>query len=137
MHNAQRKRRRASDAAYLMRQRLSNRLRELCSKRGIQKSNSITAYLGCSPAALMAHLQSLFSPGMSWQNYGVSGWHVDHHIPCAAFDLSREDHRRICFHFSNLRPLWAALNFHKRDTLHNDIPLSLKAAAFHVGVLIL
>lgn len=135
--NAYCAKRRTKDPAFLMRQRLSCRLRELCSKLGIQKSNSITAYLGCSPTELIAHLESKFLPGMTWENYGVHGWHVDHHVPCAAFNLLREDHRQVCFHHSNLRPLWAMDNSSKGDTIHADTPQQLKDMAFSVGVLIL
>lgn len=129
--------RRLTDASFTMRKRLSCRLRELCSKRGIQKRNSITAYLGCTPKELIGHLESKFLPGMNWQNYGRDGWHVDHHIPCAAFDLTREDHRAVLFHHSNLRPLWAMDNAKKQATLHNDIPAALKDFALRVGVLVL
>jgi hypothetical protein len=84
-----RKRRRAKDKGYVMRVRLSGRLREMCSKRGIQKSNSITVYLGCTPTELMAHIERQFTDGMTWESYGVFGWHIDHHLPCAMFDLPR------------------------------------------------
>jgi hypothetical protein len=135
--NARRRRRRAKDKGYVLRQRLSCRLREMCSKRGIQKSNSITVYLGCTPAELMAHIERQFTDGMTWESYGVFGWHIDHHLPCAMFDLSREDHRHVCFHHSNLRPLWAPDNSLKQARLHNDIPADLKARAFAVGLLVL
>jgi hypothetical protein len=122
---------------YLMRCRLSNRLREMCSKRGIQKSNSITVYLGCTPTELMTHIERQFTDGMTWDNYGVFGWHIDHHLPCAMFDLTREDHRHLCFHKDNLRPLWSGRNSEKRDLLQNDIPAALKARAFAIGILVL
>lgn len=50
---------------------------------------------------------------MSWSNYGK--WHIDHIIPCAAFDLSDEFEQRACFHYSNLQPLWAYDNIGKSD----------------------
>jgi hypothetical protein len=131
------KRRCAVDPGYVMRDRLSGRLRELCVKRGIQKSNSITVYLGCTPTELIAHIERQFTDGMTWDNYGVFGWHIDHHIPCAVFDLTREDHRHLCFHKDNLRPLWGTRNSEKRDLLQNDIPAALKARAFAIGILVL
>ena len=62
--------------------------------------------LGCSRDHLRRHLESRFQPGMTWENYGRYGWHVDHVIPCSAFDLTNPDEVRKCFHFSNLQPLW-------------------------------
>ena len=49
---------------------------------------------------------------MTWQNYGRA-WHIDHIIPCSAFDLTRPNQIRQCFHFTNLRPLWAKANLRK------------------------
>jgi DNA/RNA endonuclease G (NUC1) len=68
---------------------------------------------------LKAHLEAKFLPGMTWDNYGVHGWHIDHIIPCAAFDLSKETEQRKCFHFTNLQPLWAKDNLRKSDSLEN------------------
>lgn len=67
----------------------------------------IGAIVGCSRPALIAHLESLFLPGMSWSNYGRKGWHVDHIKPCCTFDLTQHAQVLACFNFRNLRPLWA------------------------------
>ena len=50
---------------------------------------------------------------MSWDNYGTHGWHIDHIRPCASFDLSDEEQQKICFHYTNLQPLWAEDNLKK------------------------
>ena len=55
---------------------------------------------------------------MSWFNYGVFGWHMDHIIPCSKFDLSRLDEQRKCFHFSNLQPMWAKENIKKSNKIN-------------------
>src|SRR5258708_6680707 len=55
-----------------------------------------------------ASLEIQFKPGMTWENYGRHGWHVDHIRPCNSFDLSDQTELRKCFHFTNLQPLWAA-----------------------------
>lgn len=59
------------------------------------------------------YLESKFEPGMSWSNYGHKGWHIDHIMPCAIFDMANPEHVRRCFHFSNLQPLWACDNLKK------------------------
>jgi hypothetical protein len=54
---------------------------------------------------------------MSWDNYGIKGWHIDHIIPCAAFDLTDPEQQKICFHYTNLRPLYWADNISRK---YND-----------------
>lgn len=73
---------------------------------GINRSASTMALLGCTIPELKKHLEQQFAPGMSWENYGYRGWHIDHKLPCASFDLTRDTDQKTCFHFSNLRPMW-------------------------------
>jgi hypothetical protein len=68
--------------------------------------------LGCSYAELKAHLESKFTRGMTWGNYG-SHWHVDHIKPLAAFDLSNPEEVKQATHYTNLQPLEAVLNMKK------------------------
>jgi hypothetical protein len=56
---------------------------------------------------------------MSWATYGFRGWHIDHIRPCAAFNLSDPEQQKVCFHFSNLQPLWAPENLSKGATSKN------------------
>lgn len=93
------------------------RLRMNIARRvlGALKRNSKLArtqqLVGCNFSFLRSWIQQKFKPGMAWNNYGE--WHIDHIIPCAAFDLSRLEQQRQCFHYTNLQPLWAADNFEK------------------------
>ena len=66
-----------------------------------------------STAELVTYIEKLFVDGMSWDNYGPTGWHIDHIKPCASFDLTNQDEQRQCFHYTNLQPLWAADNIRK------------------------
>lgn len=70
--------------------------------------------LGCDNQTLRTHLTAQFRPGMSIENHGKI-WHIDHVIPCARFDLSKPEHVRACFHFTNLQPLFVAENLAKND----------------------
>lgn len=79
--------------------------------RGIAKCSKTVNLLGCSIESFKLYIESRFEVGMSWENYGT--WHIDHILPCAIFDMKREDHQRTCFHFSNLQPLWALENIKK------------------------
>ena len=87
---------------------LRNRIRSALNGAG--KSASTAALIGCSFADLRKHLEAQFEPGMSWENHAPDGWHIDHILPCASFDLSDPLQQKQCFHFSNLRPMWAFKN---------------------------
>ena len=100
-----------SDEAFRIRYNLSGRIyRALC---GLSKSKATMHLLGCSIEELQEYLSSKFQDGMSWDNYGLDGWHVDHIRPCASFDLADPEQQKICFHYSNLQPLWAVDNMSK------------------------
>jgi hypothetical protein len=98
----------------ILRQRINKAL------RGNWKSGRTVALLGCSIQSFKIYLESRFDVGMSWSNYGRGGWHIDHIIPCALFDLSRSEHQKRCFHFSNLQPLWESENCKKGDKLSEE-----------------
>lgn len=110
---------------FIIKERLSNRLRELLAKQGRQKTNGIVHYMGCTPKEMMAHIESQFADGMNWGNYGVSGWHLDHIIPCQRFDLSKEEHCMVCFNWRNIRPLWGRKNWERREMLSLDEALQI------------
>ena len=82
---------------------------------GGSKSNSTLTLLGCSVDNLKQHLQSKFTDGMAWNNYGK--WHIDHIKPCSSFDLTKASNQKECFHYSNLQPLWALDNIKKSDNI--------------------
>jgi len=79
------------------------------------KSASTEAMIGCTMAEFITHLESKFRDGMSWENRKL--WHIDHIIPCAAFDLTKPEEQRKCFHYSNLQPLWARDNLVKNKRI--------------------
>ncbi len=87
------------------------RVRSALRARKAHKSSKTVNLLGCSIPELRSHLESIFQPGMSWKNYG--DWHIDHKKPCASFDLSDPEQQKVCFHYSNLQPLWALDNLSK------------------------
>ena len=79
--------------------------------QGVRKSVRTLRLLGCTTSELKRHLESLWLPGMCWENYGK--WHIDHILPCASFDLLQVSEQRKCFHYTNLQPLWAVDNHRK------------------------
>lgn len=68
---------------------------------------------------LKNHLESLFQEGMNWNNYGYTGWHIDHIKPVASFNLINKDGSqnleeiKKCWALENLQPLWAKDNMSK------------------------
>lgn len=74
--------------------------------------------LGCTIEELRTHLEAQFQEGMTWDNYGRDGWHIDHIKPCSSFDLLKEAEQRECFHYTNLQPLWAKDNLSKGAKLN-------------------
>lgn len=61
----------------------------------------------------MAHLESKFVEGMTWENR--SEWHIDHIRPIASFNYATPDDPEFkqCWSLSNLQPLWAKENMSK------------------------
>jgi len=60
-----------------------------------------------------AHIESQFSPDMTWDDYGRYGWHTHHNIPVASFDLSDPKQALACYHYRNLEPMWHTENLSK------------------------
>jgi len=90
---------------------LRNRLRMAIYRN--QKLGSAVKDLDCSIPFLKLHLESKFKPGMTWDNWSPTGWHIDHIIPLNSFDLSnRKEFLKAC-HYTNLQPLWAEANWKK------------------------
>lgn len=99
--------------------RLSMQLRRRFSSavQGKTKGGSAVRDLGCTIVELKAHLESKFWPGMTWDNYGLKGWHIDHIIPLSSFNLEDPDQVKKACHYTNLQPLWAEDNLKKGDKI--------------------
>lgn len=69
--------------------------------------------VGCTFEFYKSYIEGLFKEGMTWDNHGEKGWHIDHIIPLAAFDLSKDEDIKRCFHYSNTQPLWCNENLKK------------------------
>lgn len=88
--------------------------------RGYQKSGTAEQLLGCKILDFKKYLELQWEPWMSWANYGnrEGFWVIDHIVPVNAFDFSKPEDQRCCFHFSNLRPFCCVKNRQKSDTFN-------------------
>ena len=79
---------------------------------GKNKPTNTLKLLGCTWEEAKTHIESLWQEGMSWDNHGRYGWHIDHIRPVSSFEEHELDKMN---HISNLQPLWAEDNIKKSD----------------------
>lgn len=104
---------RLEDPFFFVKENCRTRISAHLRATGLRKKNKSLTMIGCSPHQLKLHLASLFTEGMSWDNYGK--WHVDHIIPISSA-TNVEQLEKLC-HWTNLQPLWAGENSAKGDRL--------------------
>ncbi len=105
------------DLSYRLLKRLRSRTNSAIKLPGGEKAFKTLELLGCTIKDLKQYLESKFQLGMTWDNhgYGNDKWHIDHFRPCASFDLTDNEQQKICFHYTNLQPLWQQENFKKSN----------------------
>jgi hypothetical protein len=106
-YNEYRRLRRLNDPEYKIIENLRRRTRDYIKS----EDNTISELIGCSSSFLKQHLEEQFVCGMSWENYGYYGWHIDHKIPLAS--AKTEDELFSLIHYTNLQPLWRKDNLTK------------------------
>ncbi len=89
------------------------RVRLYHALRGNFKNGSAVKDLGCTISKLKIHIEQQFKDGMSWENWSVKTWHIDHKIPLDSFDLTKREQLLKACHYSNLQPMWALENYRK------------------------
>ena len=90
------------------------------SLRGYYKHDYWEILVGYTVEELRAHLESKFTDGMTWRNYGR--WHIDHRMPRCAFSFESPSDKgfKDCWALSNLQPLWAHDNNSKGRKINPD-----------------
>jgi len=86
--------------SYILRQRFNKALKHN------YKAGSAVKDLGCSIDDFKKYLEKKFTIGMTWENYGKHGWHIDHIKPLSLFDLTDRTQLLEACHYTNLQPLW-------------------------------
>ena len=105
----------ATDIQFKLSVKLRGRIKDAMrdSLLGKRKAGSAVKDLGCTVEFLKQYLESKFQEGMSWDNYGYHGWHIDHIKPLCKFNLTIESEFKEACHYTNLQPLWAKDNLSK------------------------
>lgn len=130
------RKKKASDPAFALLRRARSRLRVIRSRTGcgtVPKCNRtrFEDYFGCSPEVLVAHIESQFSPEMTWENKGKL-WHLDHIVPLIVGYGNAELLAKLN-HYGNLRPLLASENIRKGDGMPDFFPEKVLFTAEEVG----
>jgi hypothetical protein len=102
--------------------RLSIFMRNCIHRLGVKtkKLDRLQAYsetiLGYTREELRTHIESLFTDGMTWENYGGchhgrnNTWVIDHIVPINFYLASGVEDPRVVNRLDNLRPLWSKEN---------------------------
>ena len=124
-NNERRRLRRQTDPVY----KLIGNMRRLVYRciAGIGKNLPTFEYIGMTPDELKIHLESLFLPGMTWENR--EEWHIDHVRPLSSFPFYEHEPGspgmealiHEASHYSNLQPLWAVDNLRKGSTWESHL----------------
>jgi hypothetical protein len=110
-----RKLRSESDPLFRVKYNIRRRLNDFLKNRAKRTSE----ILGCTYNEFINHIENLFKEGMSWDNYGLKGWHLDHIYPLAKAKTEEEIYKLN--HYLNFQPLWWYENLHKSDKLPQEM----------------
>lgn len=110
--------RRKRDPLFKMGAYLRNMLRRILKASGATKEGSSSDIVGYGPTELKAHIESLFTDGMSWDNYG--SWHIDHKVPVSIMTLFGIEDPAVINALSNLQPMWAVDNLTKGNRFASE-----------------
>lgn len=109
--NARRSNRKVNDIDYKLKINFGREIKR--SIKGVKQYKHSVDLLGCTISEVREHLERQFTPGMTWNNWNLRGWHIDHIIPLEYFDFSDYEQQKRAWNYTNLRPLWAEENLKK------------------------
>ncbi len=104
--------RRLTDNCFKIRETLRSKLYKVLNNIGTSFGN----ILGCSNDILIKWIEFRFDNNMNWDNYGDL-WQIDHILPITKFDFNNKNDISICFHWTNLQPLYKCENKSKTNKL--------------------
>lgn len=105
--------RRDKDVNFKMSCYIRNMLGRILRISSEDKQKDTVSMVGYTHLDLIRHLESLFTKGMCWDNYGE--WHIDHIYPVSKFIAKGVTDPRVINALENLQPLWAKDNLSKSN----------------------
>ena len=114
-----------TDVGFKIRLNLANRINDVLKRKNVKKNCGTLIYLGITMEEFKKYLEKQFYPNsktgemMTWENRNK--WHLDHIIPCSSYDLKKIEAQKKCFHYTNLRPLWAEDNLKKGNKINYEM----------------
>ena len=118
IHKKYEKERKKRDPEFKLIKTLRSRLGSALQNKNAKKCKNTLSLTGCSTKYLYEYLEKFFENGMTWENHGL--WHIDHIRPCASFNLLEPIEQEMCFHYTNLQPLWGSENLSKKDRYNSE-----------------
>lgn len=105
-----------NDPIYKLKYYYRNCFGKMKRKNGFNKTTITAEYLGCDWETFKFYIESKFEPWMNWGNWGVYNpngprtWNIDHIIPLAHFDFSKQEEIYKAFNYTNCRPYCSRAN---------------------------
>lgn len=109
------------DEEFKLKTRLRSRILNALKTKGVKTYKRTKELIGCEILFLKEYLISNFfkktQTKVSLTDVSRYGLHIDHIIPCDAFDLTNPEEQKKCFHYANLQLLPAAENLKKSNKM--------------------
>jgi hypothetical protein len=109
------KTRKTNDPIYKLIANFRTAIYQVLKENNITKNGHYFEILGYTPDDLIKHIESQFTEGMSWENYG--DFHIDHIKPISSFNIREigDNEFMKCWSLDNLQPMWADENIRKSN----------------------
>jgi len=109
--------RKANDPLYKLIANFRTAIYQVLKENNINKNGHYFEILGYTPYDLIEHIESKFTEGMSWENYGE--FHIDHIIPISSFNIQEigDNEFMRCWSLENLQPMWGEENIRKSNKI--------------------
>jgi hypothetical protein len=109
--------RRLTDTLFKFKKNVRSLVRDSFKRGSIDfmKNTKTEEILGCSIKEFRDYIEYKFTEGMTFENHGLNGWHLDHIIPL--FTAKTEEDVIRLNHYTNFQPLWAKDNLRKGSKL--------------------
>lgn len=114
-HNEYQRKRRENNPEYRLMGSIRSRISKFLRQKGFQKKSNTYEIVACSPEELRNWIESQWTEGMNWDNYGNKKgcWNIDHIKPLGVTETLEEIYE--VNHYTNLQPLWWDENIRKSN----------------------